>query len=204
MTCREKLAKEHPECIDSSTLGGCIGCPSDYGYRKRAEWCHDTRYPKHERCTRCWDRVCGHVHETGSLKQAMKAYAERCELSTINKSREVLKIKNVIFNDPATIVFWADGTKTVVKCQDGDVFDPEKGLAIAISKKALGNKSNFNNEFKKWLLEEEKEELTSAERLQRGLKAMGEAMADLQIPVLRINYGSGIGVRRDRREDRRE
>lgn len=27
------------------------------------------------------------------------------------------QIKNVIFNDPATIVFWKDGTKTVVKCQ---------------------------------------------------------------------------------------
>ena len=63
-------------------------------------------------------------------------------------------IKNVIFNDPATIVFWADGSKTVVKCQDDDIFDPEKGLAMAISKKALGNKSNFNNEFKKWLPEE--------------------------------------------------
>lgn len=64
------------------------------------------------------------------------------------------EIKNVIFNDPATIVFWADGSKTVVKCQDDDIFDPEKGLAMAISKKVLGNKSNFNNEFKKWLPEE--------------------------------------------------
>lgn len=61
------------------------------------------------------------------------------------------KIKDVIFNDPATIVFWADGTKTVVKCQEDDIFDPEKGLAMAISKKALGNKGNYCNEIKKWL-----------------------------------------------------
>lgn len=65
------------------------------------------------------------------------------------------KIKNVIFNDPATIVFWADGTKTVVKCQDDDIFDPEKGLAMAITKKALGNKGNYCNELKKWLPEKE-------------------------------------------------
>lgn len=65
------------------------------------------------------------------------------------------KIKNVIFNNPATIVFWEDGTKTIVKCQDGDVFDPEKGLTMAISKKALGNKGNYCNEIKKWLPEEE-------------------------------------------------
>lgn len=63
-------------------------------------------------------------------------------------------IKNVIFNDPATIVFWADGTKTVVKAQDGDIFDPEKGLTMAITKKALGNKGNYCNALKKWLPEE--------------------------------------------------
>lgn len=67
-------------------------------------------------------------------------------------------IKNVIFNDPATIVFWNDGTKTVVKVNANEDFDPEKGLAMAISKKMLGNKSNYYNEFKKWLPKEEKEE----------------------------------------------
>lgn len=70
---------------------------------------------------------------------------------------EMPKIKDVIFNDPATIVFWADGTKTVVKCQDDDIFDPEKGLAMAISKKALGNKGNYCNELKKWLPKDEEE-----------------------------------------------
>ena len=65
-------------------------------------------------------------------------------------------IKQVIFHDPATIVYWADRTRTVVKCQDGDIYDPEKGLAMAISKKALGNKDNYYCEvFKHWLPEEE-------------------------------------------------
>lgn len=66
-----------------------------------------------------------------------------------------IDIKNVIFNDPATIVFWTDGSKTVVKAQDGDIFDPEKGLTMAITKKALGNKGNYCNELKKWLPKEE-------------------------------------------------
>ena len=65
------------------------------------------------------------------------------------------EIENVIFNDPATIVFWDDGTKTVVKCQDGDEFDPEKGLTMAIVKKAYGNKGNYCNKLKKWLPKEE-------------------------------------------------
>lgn len=60
-------------------------------------------------------------------------------------------IEKVIFNDPATIVLWKDGTKTVVKCQEGDEYSKETGLALCIAKKALGNKSNFNNEFKRWI-----------------------------------------------------
>ena len=59
-------------------------------------------------------------------------------------------IKKVIFNNPATIVLWEDGTKTVVKVHEGDVYDPEKGLAMAISKKALGNKYDYYNTFKHW------------------------------------------------------
>ena len=72
-------------------------------------------------------------------------------------SSHIPEIKNVIFNDPATIVFWEDGTKTVVKCQDGDEFDPEKGLAMAIAKKAYGNKGNYCNQLKKWLHKSKKQ-----------------------------------------------
>lgn len=60
------------------------------------------------------------------------------------------EIKNVKFNGPATVVFWADGTKTVVKCQDGDDYSEEAGLAMCIVKKAFGNTSKYNDIFKKW------------------------------------------------------
>lgn len=72
----------------------------------------------------------------------------------INKARNdktLPAIEKVIFNDPATIIFWKDGTKTVVKCGDNDIYDAEKGMAMAIAKKALGNKGNYCNEFKKWV-----------------------------------------------------
>ena len=77
-------------------------------------------------------------------------------------SLRIPEIKNVIFNDPATIVFWEDGTKTVVKCQDGDEFDPEKGLAMAIVKKAYGNKGSYCNKLKKWLPNEEPVDINSS------------------------------------------
>ena len=74
--------------------------------------------------------------------------------NTIRTEHTVIpKIKDVIYNDPATIVFWEDGTKTVVKCKN-EKFDPEKGLAMAFSKKMLGNKGNYYNVFKKWMPDE--------------------------------------------------
>ena len=64
-----------------------------------------------------------------------------------------LKIKKVIFNGPATIIEWDDYTKTIVKCQNGEPFDQEKGVAMAICKKLLGNTPYFNNYIKKWVAE---------------------------------------------------
>lgn len=63
-------------------------------------------------------------------------------------------IKRVKFNPPATIVFWTDNTKTVVKCK-GEDYDPEKGLAMCICKKVLGDKGNYYEVFKKWLPKED-------------------------------------------------
>ena len=60
------------------------------------------------------------------------------------------EIDRVIYNNPATIVFWKDGTKTVVKAQD-EAFDEEKGLAMAIVKKLYGNDSKYFNKIKKHL-----------------------------------------------------
>lgn len=82
-----------------------------------------------------------------------------------------VEIKDVVFNDPATIVIWNDGSKTVVKCQPGDVYSKETGLALCIAKKFLGNKSNFNNVFKKWIPEEvEPVEEISVDEMRKFLK----------------------------------
>lgn len=78
----------------------------------------------------------------------MFSYSERSIIMLRNKNVEITK---VIFNNPATIVFWNDGSKTVVKCSEDECFDEEKGLAMAISKKALGNQGNYYNTFEKWL-----------------------------------------------------
>ena len=77
----------------------------------------------------------------------------RSRISIIDYSYFWPEVKKVIFNDPATIVYWKDGTKTVVKCQKGDNFDPEKGFAMAFLKKCWGNKGNFNDKLRKIMKE---------------------------------------------------
>ena len=80
-----------------------------------------------------------------------------CGFSTERDIRS--RIKNVKFNPPATIVFWTDNTKTVVKC-NGEDYDPEKGLAMCICKKMFGNKGNYYEIFKKWLPKRDDSDIT--------------------------------------------
>lgn len=68
------------------------------------------------------------------------------------------RIKDVVFSGPATIVFWTDGTKTVVKCRKGDKFDPEKGIAMACAKKLLGNEDGYHKEIAKYTKTANKDE----------------------------------------------
>ena len=95
------------------------------------------------------------IEDTGSavprsiLERVFKKCEEEAGMTTAKK-KPGWSIKQVIFNDPATIVLWTDGTKTVVKCEN-EVYDPEKGLAMALSKKMLGNQGNYFDVFRKWL-----------------------------------------------------
>lgn len=59
------------------------------------------------------------------------------------------EIQNVIFNGDATIVIWNDGVKTVVHCQDDDIWNDEMGVLECIAKRFYGNGSAFNDKIKK-------------------------------------------------------
>lgn len=58
-------------------------------------------------------------------------------------------LKRVVFNNPATIAFWEDGTKTVVKCCEGDQYNKETGLAMCMLKKLMGE-SEYKKFFRRW------------------------------------------------------
>jgi hypothetical protein len=50
----------------------------------------------------------------------------------------VIYITKVIYNAPATIAIWSDGKKTIAKCRNDDMYDPEKGVMICMLKRLLG------------------------------------------------------------------
>ena len=79
-----------------------------------------------------------------SIERNLYSYGERPIVELQGEILEQLDvmptpgIKKVIFNTPATIILWNDGTKTVSKCHN-EKFDKEKGFAMAVAKKAVGS-----------------------------------------------------------------
>lgn len=61
------------------------------------------------------------------------------------KEKKLPKLKNIDFQPPLTVAIWDDGTKTFVKCFGDEEFDPEKGAAMAIAKKFLGNNYHYTD-----------------------------------------------------------
>ena len=59
-TCRERLQLEHPDNVHIMYSGGCLGCPTDYGYIPEEKILCSGNNPHHvhsdTRCTLCWDQ----------------------------------------------------------------------------------------------------------------------------------------------------
>ena len=147
MTCREKLKLEYPSLVNERFIGGCCGCPYHRGYAGKPKWsCEDKNA-----CKRCWDREVEKSQSELMVKVGVALHngfesGMNYAFNAIGK----YKIRKVIFNDPATIILWTDGTKTVVKAEN-EPFDPEKGMAMAIAKKFLGNNHAYYDQFKRWI-----------------------------------------------------
>lgn len=69
-----------------------------------------------------------------------------------NKDLKEVYIKQVIYQNPATIVFWSDDTKTVSKTHAGDEYSPEAGLVLCILKKTQGR--TLKGLFEAWIPEQ--------------------------------------------------
>lgn len=54
------------------------------------------------------------------------------------EKRKKPAVKKIITNPPATIILWSDGKKSIVKCQEGDVYDPIVGALLCVAQRVFG------------------------------------------------------------------
>ena len=100
MTCREMLKIEHPDCVRSNVIGGCVGCPCDYGYLETPKWC--TGEETEKECRDCWNREIptatprildsGNrtVFETGAVRDVQEGKG-RCDLMPLKVISNLLE-----------------------------------------------------------------------------------------------------------------
>ena len=88
----------------------------------------------------------------GSFKCSKDFIQEECTEEFDVFDIEDVYITKVIYQNPATIVFWSDGTKTVSKCHANDVYSKETGLAICVLKKIVGS-TKVHDLFEDWILD---------------------------------------------------
>lgn len=112
----------------------------------------DYEYDRHMVKEDRW--LCDHLVNDSFRKPLLDQYKKG-----LIEGREIvwkgISVDRIIFNDPATIVFWKDGTKTVVKCQKGQTFNPYFGFCAAIAKKLYGNNSRLNRIVETYLEKDE-------------------------------------------------
>lgn len=81
------------------------------------------------------------------MDKALRSVAQASKKNSDDVLSAVYAPERVIFSPPATVVFWRDGTKTVVRC-DRDEFSEEFGFAMACMRKIFGSRHQFKRQFK--------------------------------------------------------
>ena len=129
---------------------------------KRGDYVYDRDYATNLVYQNYIDTDIAFAHALADLRRYSQnsLKGESTMKNTNKKSTPSNPIKQVIFNGPATIVYWKDGCKTVVKCQEGAANDPEKGLAMAVARHYFCDilrMSRYDGIFKKYMPKETKE-----------------------------------------------
>lgn len=85
---------------------------------------------------------CYSVNEDGSYGGELIQFKMSCTKETLDlltEGRPKVYITKVLYNNPATIVFWSDGTQTRNICPPDTLYNPDTGLAFCVLKKIMGN-----------------------------------------------------------------
>ena len=91
MTCREKLAIEHPDMVGDDYFGGCCGCPFDLYYIDKPEYCYDSNIKRDERCTKCWDREIPGTENKEEVKEMETKTTKKTKAKLLNEIADLKK-----------------------------------------------------------------------------------------------------------------
>lgn len=86
--------------------------------------------------------------ELNTLEEEFKRAEKKEKKANIDRFIDTIKATYFVPHQGLTKVIWKDGTKTEVRCQDGDEYNPEAGLALCIIKYLFGNTNYYNEIFK--------------------------------------------------------
>lgn len=124
--------------------------------------------PKHKK-----EKTVGDVVNEFTEEQKKVLYYLIAEAQKIGKAETAVKPTKILVQGTATIIWWSDDTKTIVKCQKGDKMDPEKGIAMCVMKKFMGTNETHSN-----YLDFAKDAIAEYEKKQAAEKAKKKAEAD--------------------------
>lgn len=129
MTCREKLTIEMPLCVNSDHLGGCYGCPHNYGYLPESmDLCKNGYQQSYLNCRKCWDQ------EIPGTEKA------KVDIYTIELTRdEIATLAN------ALALYMKDTRTEIADILKNYSFDPSR---IDILKKRTDTFESIINKFK--------------------------------------------------------
>lgn len=82
-----------------------------------------------------------------ALAGAYKQIDELCDMYAEATDDGLPVIDDFIFNGPATVAKWADGTKTVAKAREGDEFDPVFGMLACTIRKMTNNRGHAVDDY---------------------------------------------------------
>lgn len=125
------------------------------------------KLPKHKK-----EKTVGDIVNELTEEQKKVLYYLIAEAQKSGKAESPEPTK-ILIQGTATIIWWSDGTKTVVKCQKGDKMDPEKGIAMCVMKKFMGTNDTHSN-----YLDFAKDAIAKYEKQQAAEKAKKKAEAD--------------------------
>ena len=123
-----------------------------------------------------------HVVDSTKFSNALKSIRKAVEMT--NPSPKPSLVEKVIVNGPKTIVFWNDGTKTIVSCREGEEFDIYTAFCAALAKKMFGSTSRVKAILEDKLIIQEKKEKKSSDDLSSQTNCSLENLLEKEIANL--------------------